>query len=141
MVQQQTPGVDARPDDIGNDIRVGISQRTVVSYPWYADAAGAVERLRGEDFPVDRAAVAGRGLRPVEQATGRLSMESVAARAAISGAIVGALLGWLLGLFNVMTPRIADAWVIGVAVARQRPARQGWHAPALKRCGPSSGDR
>jgi F0F1-type ATP synthase assembly protein I len=115
VAQQDTTGVDARPDDNGPDIRVGISQRTIASYPWYADATKAVDRLRGEDFPIDRAAVAGRGLQPVEQATGRVSMRSAAVRAAISGAIVGALIGWLLGLFTLVTPRIGGAWVIVVA--------------------------
>jgi hypothetical protein len=101
----------ARADDIRADVRVGISQRTVASYGGHSEAVQAINRLTGQGFPADRAAIVGRGLQPLEKATGRLSPKSVAARAATSGAIIGITVSWLLVVFDATSPMIATVWV------------------------------
>jgi hypothetical protein len=83
-------------------------QRIVASYPTYAQAEQAVDYLSDQDFPVQRAAIVGRGLEMVEQITGKVTYLSAAGRGAASGAVAGALIGWLFGLFDWMTPLIAS---------------------------------
>jgi hypothetical protein len=67
---------------------------TVASYERYADAQRAVDHLSDQEFPVQRAAIVGHGLRYVEQVSGRLTT----ARAALLGAAQGASLGAIFGL-------------------------------------------
>lgn len=90
---------------------VGVARRTVASYRDYQDAERAVGRLAREDFPADQTMIVGCGLRFVERVTGRATALSVALRAAVAGAVVGAFTGWLLGIFNLVDPLVAAAWL------------------------------
>lgn len=82
-------------------------QSTVGSYASYSEAERAVDYLSDQGFPVERTAIVGRGLRSVEQVTGRLTTWRAAGNSAISGAILGAIIGWLFGLFDWVDPLIA----------------------------------
>lgn len=75
------------------------SRRELASYPTYAEAQAAVDRLADARFPVERTAIVAHGLRLVEQVTGRLSWGRVLLGGAVSGALFGAIIGWILGLF------------------------------------------
>ncbi|WP_306748104.1 general stress protein [Saccharothrix yanglingensis] len=87
--------------------RQAAGQVVVGSYETYAEAERAVDHLSDNRFPVERAAIVGRGLNSVEQVAGRLTTWGAAARSAVSGAVPGALFGWLFGLFDWVDPLIA----------------------------------
>lgn len=78
----------------------------VASYPNYADAQGAVDRLSDARFPVEQTSIVGRDLRLVENVTGRLDYR----RAALSGAAGGAWFGFLVGLFIGIFTNDAASW-------------------------------
>jgi uncharacterized membrane protein len=82
-------------------------QVTVASYRSYAEAERAVDYLSDQRFPVQRAAIVGRGLSSFEQITGRLTMWRAAGQSAVSGAVLGALFGWLFGVFDWVNPVIS----------------------------------
>jgi hypothetical protein len=75
------------------------SRTTVATYDNYRDAERAVDFLSDRDFPVERAAIIGTGLRTVEQIAGRLTTGRAALMGAAQGAMVGLLFGLLFGLF------------------------------------------
>ena len=79
---------DAEPVD------ASLPRRAIASYSTYADAERAIDRLSDEGFAVRRSAIVGRGLRSVEQVTGRMT----AGRAALMGAAEGGLIGLLFAL-------------------------------------------
>lgn len=83
------------------------AQVVVGSYATYAEAERAVDQLSDAKFPVEHAAIVGRGLSTVEQVTGRLTMAKATGRSAASGALLGAVLGWLFGLFNLVNPLVS----------------------------------
>jgi hypothetical protein len=89
------------------DASVRSARRTVASYPSYADAERAVDRLADHDFPVERVAIVGQDLETVEQVTGKLDYPGAAWRGAVSGAVPGALLGWIFGLFDWADPLVS----------------------------------
>ena len=63
------------------------------------DAERAVDFLSDKEFPVERAAIIGTGLKTVEQIAGRLTTGRAAVLGAAQGAYVGLLFGLLFGLF------------------------------------------
>ncbi len=71
------------------------SGQVIATYPAYAEAQRAVDRLSDSSFPVENAAIIGRDLSLVEQVTGRLTT----ARATLMGAVAGAWFGLFIGLF------------------------------------------
>ena len=83
------------------------AQVVIGSYGSYAEAERAVDRLSDQQFPVEHAAIVGRGLTTVEQVTGRLTMKKAGLQGLTSGALLGAVLGWLFGLFNWVNPLIS----------------------------------
>ncbi|MGW5050332.1 general stress protein [Actinokineospora sp. NPDC004072] len=83
------------------------AQLVVGSYSNYADAERAVDYLSDHRFPVEHAAIVGRGLSSFEQVTGRMTLWKSAGQSAISGAVLGAVFGWLFGLFNWINPLIS----------------------------------
>lgn len=84
MEQTSTPG---EPTARG-------ARTTVAAYDKYRDAERAVDFLSDRDFPVERAAIIGTGLKTVEQIAGRMTT----GRAALAGAGQGAMLGLIFGL-------------------------------------------
>ena len=103
------------------------ARRTVASYPSYADAERAVDRLADLDFPVERVAIIGQDLETVEQVTGKLDYPTVAWRGAVSGAVPGALLGWadplvsalLLALYGLLIGAVIGAIIAMILYALQ----------------------
>lgn len=79
-------------------------QVVIATYDTYAEAERAVDHLSDSGFPVERTAIAGRGLSLVEQVTGRLTNWRAAGHGAVNGALVGGLFTWLFGFFNWITP-------------------------------------
>lgn len=75
------------------------SRTTVATYDNYRDAERAVDFLSDKEFPVERAAIIGTGLKTVEQIAGRLTTGRAAVLGATQGAMVGLLFGLLFSLF------------------------------------------
>jgi hypothetical protein len=71
------------------------AKSTVATYGTYAEAERAVDFMSDREFPVERVAIVGTGLKTVEQVAGRLTT----GRAALVGAGQGAMIGLLFGLF------------------------------------------
>jgi uncharacterized membrane protein len=90
----------------------GDTRRTVASFDNYADAERAVDHLSDRKFPVEHAAIVGRGLRFVEQVTGRMGTLEATLRGAATGALTGALIGWLFAIFDWFDPIVASGWLI-----------------------------
>ncbi|QDT15499.1 general stress protein [Alienimonas californiensis] len=74
-------------------------QRVVGSYADYAAAQKAVDYLSDEKFPVEHVTIVGRGLKFVEQVTGRLNWGRAFLNGLASGAMTGLFIGLLLALF------------------------------------------
>lgn len=74
-------------------------RRTVASYDSYSAVEQAVDHLSDHGFPVERVAIVGRGLRLVEQVSGRVTTGRAALAGAGQGAFVGLVFALLFGLF------------------------------------------
>ena len=74
-------------------------QRAIASFGDYAAAQRAVDYLSDEKFAVEHVALVGRGLKFVEQVTGRLNWGRAALNGLASGASTGLFIGLLLALF------------------------------------------
>jgi heat induced stress protein YflT len=83
----------------------------VASFDTYQEAEAAVDYLADKDFPVERVAIVGQGVKLVEQVTGRVGYLDAALRAGFGGAVAGALIGWLFGVFNWVDPLVAAGWL------------------------------
>ena len=93
-------------------------RRTIASYTSYAEAESAVDRLADLDFPVERSAIVGTGLRSVEQVEGRMTAGRAALVGAAGGVMLGALLALLAGIFpwdSNSAEIVAYALVLGAA--------------------------
>lgn len=90
MVDQNVPRMDP----------AAMAWNNVASYPDYAQAQAAVDRLSDEKFPVENLDIVGSGLRLVERVTGRLTTGRAAMAGAASGAWFGLFIGLLVGLFT-----------------------------------------
>ena len=88
------------------------SHRVVGSYTDYAAAQKAVDYLSDEKFPVEHVAIVGRGLKFVEQVTGRLNYGRAALNGLASGVGTGLFIGLLLALFIVPAPGDVFAWPV-----------------------------
>lgn len=71
----------------------------------YREAERVVDHLADEGFAVERARIVGRGLRSVEQITGRMTK----GRAALAGAATGAWFGLFVGLLFALFV-VGPAW-------------------------------
>ena len=74
-------------------------RRTLASYPTYAEAERAVDWLSDQGFAVEHVAIVGKGLRSVEQVTGRMTAGRAALIGAGEGALIGMLFAILFGIF------------------------------------------
>lgn len=78
----------------------GDSDRQVLAtFPDYAGAQAAVDRLSDKGFPVEHVSIVGWDVRIEEQVTGRMTNWHAAGYGALSGAWFGLLIGLLFGLF------------------------------------------
>lgn len=93
-----------------NDVG-GRPRRAVASYSTYAEAERAVDHLADQKFPVERVSIVARGLKLVEQVTGRRGYLEAALQGLTSGALIGLLIGWLFGLFNWFEPITSAFWL------------------------------
>lgn len=93
-----------------NDVG-GRSRRAVASYPTYSEAERAVDYLADQKFPVEHVSIVARGLKMVEQVTGRRGYLEAALQGLTSGALIGFLIGWLFGVFNWFDPVTSAFWV------------------------------
>ena len=78
-------------------------QKIVASFGDYAAAQKAVDYLSDEKFPVEHVAIVGRGLKFVEQVTGRLNWGRALLNGLASGVTTGLFIGLLLGIFVIGT--------------------------------------
>jgi hypothetical protein len=83
------------------------ARRVVETYDNYADAERAVDFLSDNDFPVQRVAIVGTGIKLVEQVAGRVTT----GRAALMGAGQGALVGLLFALFFGIFFTLNKEWI------------------------------
>jgi hypothetical protein len=74
-------------------------RRTIASYSSYDEAEKAVDVLSDRDFPVERVAIVGSGLRYVEQVAGRLTTSRAGLMGAGQGAMIGLFFALLFGIF------------------------------------------
>jgi hypothetical protein len=93
-----------------NDVG-GRPRRAVASYPTYAEAERAVDHLADHKFPVEHVSIVARGLKMVEQVTGRRGYLEAALQGLTSGALIGLLIGWLFGVFNWFEPVTSAFWL------------------------------
>ncbi|WP_027459350.1 general stress protein [Deinococcus murrayi] len=105
---QQDPRLDLIPD-----------QRTrvnVATYPTYGEAQRAVDYLSDQQFPVERIAIVGEGLKMVEQVTGRLNWGRAAALGFAQGLMIGLFVGLLFGLLGLTAGNLLFALSYGVVL-------------------------
>ena len=94
--------------------RTGVSanpQRIVATFDDYAAAQRAVDHLSDEKFAVEHVAIVGRGLKFVEQVTGRLNWGRALLNGLASGAMTGLFIGLLLALFFPRVEQVGGAFV------------------------------
>jgi uncharacterized membrane protein len=80
--------------------------QVVASYPIYAEAQQAIDRLADAAFPVQYSEIIGRDVRLIERVTGRMTDARAAAAGAVTGAGFGLFIGLLVGLFT-----FGPAWI------------------------------
>lgn len=111
-----------------------VGGEVVATYPSYAQAQHAIDRLSDSGFPVGRTAIVGRDLKMVEKVTGRVTLASAILMGAGSGAWFGLLLGLAVTLFDtgtewigfvVVTAALGAIWggifgLVAHAVTRRR---------------------
>ncbi|KEF33227.1 hypothetical protein RDMS_13605 [Deinococcus sp. RL] len=94
-------------------------QRTRVSvatYPTYGEAQRAVDYLSDQQFPVERIAIVGEGLKMVEQVTGRLNWGRAAGLGFAQGLMIGLFVGLLFGLLGLTAGNLLFALSYGVVL-------------------------
>lgn len=91
------------------------TRRPVATYGTYREAQRAVDYLSDQNFPVQRAAIVGEGIRLVEQVTGRLNYGRALLNGALSGASTGLFVALLFGLFGFFGPA-AGAAILSLAL-------------------------
>jgi hypothetical protein len=79
-------------------------RRVVAAYDNYAEAQRAVDYLSDHEFPVERVAIVGHGLRYVEQVRGRMTVGRAALVGSLQGALLGVLFGALASIFFALDP-------------------------------------
>jgi tetrahydromethanopterin S-methyltransferase subunit G len=108
------------------------ARTTVATYSSYREAERAVDFLSDKEFPVERTAIVGTGLKTVEQIAGRMTTGRAAALGAAQGATVGLLFGLLFGLFfegpafwGVLLYGLVAGLIFGAVFAAIGQAMQG----------------
>ena len=92
------------------------SRRVVASYDNYADAERAVDYLSDNQFPVEKVAIIGTGLKTVEQVAGRVTTGRAALMGALQGGMIGLLFALFLGLFFTVAQDFIGVLLYGLGV-------------------------
>ena len=100
----------AAPARLNTAAAVTNPQRVVGSFADYAAAQKAVDYLSDEKFAVEHVTIVGRGLKFVEQVTGRLNWGRALLNGLLSGVTTGLFIGLLLSLFVRPEPDEFLAW-------------------------------
>ena len=90
------------------------ARTTVATYESYRDAERAVDFLSDKEFPVERVAIVGTGLKTVEQVAGRLTTGRAALAGAGQGAMIGLLFALLLGVFFTVDEALIGLLLYGL---------------------------
>jgi hypothetical protein len=77
----------------------------------YADAVRAVDALADAHFPVQHVSIVGRGVRTLENVTGRYGPVRAVTSAALAGALIGLFFGLLFDWWGAVTPEVAWGWL------------------------------
>jgi hypothetical protein len=85
--------------------------RPLLTVGSYADAVTAVDALADARFPVQHVAIVGRGVRTVEDVTGRYGTGRAVAGAAVTGAVIGLFFGLLFDWWGALTPEVGWGWL------------------------------
>jgi hypothetical protein len=85
--------------------------RQLLTVAEYADAVRAVDALADADFPVQHVAIVGRGVRTLEDVTGRSRPVRAVASAAFTGALIGLFFGLLFDWWGALTPAVGWGWL------------------------------
>ena len=85
--------------------------RPLMTVSSYADAVAAVDALADARFPVEHVAIVGRGVRTVEDVTGRSGPGREVAGAAATGAVIGLFFGLLFDWWGALTPEVGWGWL------------------------------
>jgi hypothetical protein len=85
--------------------------RPLLTVSSYGDAVAAVDALADARFPVQHVAIVGRGVRTVEDVTGRYGAGRAVASAAFTGGLIGLFFGLLFDWWGALTPEVAWGWL------------------------------
>jgi hypothetical protein len=85
--------------------------RPLMTVSSYADAVAAVDALADARFPVEHVAIVGRGVRTVEDVTGRSGPMREIAGAAATGGVIGLFFGLLFDWWGALTPEVGWGWL------------------------------
>jgi heat induced stress protein YflT len=85
--------------------------RPLLAVSSYADAVAAVDALADARFPVQHVAIVGRGVRTVEDVTGRYGPARAIGTAALSGGLIGVFFGLLFDWWGALTPEVGWGWL------------------------------
>lgn len=98
------------------DTTTGGARTTVAAYESYPEAERAVDFLSDREFPVERAAIVGTGLKTVEQIAGRMTTGRAALIGAGQGAMTGLFFALLIGLFFTIEEGFLGILLYGLVV-------------------------
>jgi hypothetical protein len=102
------------PLSAGNGLSEGAPTpdgRRLLTVGTYADAVRAVDALADASYPVEHVAIVGRGVRTVEDVTGRSGPVREVASAAFTGGLIGLFFGLLFEWWGALTPAVAWGWL------------------------------
>ena len=83
----------------------------LVTVDAYADAVGVVDVLADAHFPVEHVAIVGRGVRTVEDVTGRYGPMRAVASTTLTGALIGLFFGLLFDWWGAVSLETGWGWL------------------------------
>ena len=85
--------------------------RPLLTVGSYGEAVAAVDTLADARFPVQHVAIVGRGVRTVEDVTGRYGPGRAVASAGFAGGLIGLFFGLLFDWWGALTPEVSWGWL------------------------------
>jgi hypothetical protein len=89
----------------------------LMTFNSYEDAVRAVDALADAHFPVQHVTIVGRGVRTVEDVTGRFGPIRAIVSAASLGALIGLFFGLLFDWWGAVTPEVDWGWLALLGLA------------------------